>query len=408
MLFADGRFLKSVPKIADFGVAKIAYGKWEAQVQSGLTVTGDLLGTPSYMAPEQAAPSGAPVGPATDIYALGAILYELLTGRPPFKGETLLDTVLQVLHSESVSVTDLQPNVPRDLETICLKCLRKDPHHRYDSASELADDLQSFLRDEPIKARPRGTVDKAWRWIRDHPVPSGLVAAGLLTPIVALVTLSLLSARLVRSSALESAGQQAELLELANNQYSLIVQRVEQANFPVNKMVPPTPNTVPLSIPATFLHDVGEELSHDSRTGIQVRQYSDYPFPWRTNGGPNDDFEREALVRLRQSKGQETVHEFTEIDGQPVVRYAQARIMKQSCVDCHNTHPVSTRKDWQVGDVRGVLEIIRPLKNDKARVRQALQLTLLLSATGSGLLLLGSVLAVWASRRRTQGGSRPE
>ena len=172
-------------------------------------------------------------------------------------------------------------------------------------------------------------------------MPSGLVAAGVLTPIVALIILSLLSARLVRSSALESAAQQAELLEHANNQYSLIVQRVEQAHYPVNKMVPPTPNTVPLSIPATFLHDVGEELHQDSKTGIQVRQYSDYPFPWRIDGGPHDDFEREALLRLRQSNGQETVHDFTEIDGEPVVRYAQARIMKQSCVDCHNTHPLS-------------------------------------------------------------------
>ena len=112
----------------------------------------------------------------------------------------------------------------------------------------------------------------------------------------------------------------------------------------------------------------------------------------------------EALLRLRQSNGQETVHDFTEIDGEPVVRYAQARIMKQSCVDCHNTHPQSTRKGWKVGDVRGVLEIIRPLKNDEARVTQALQLTLLLSAVGSGLLLLGSVFAVWAKRRRTEGG----
>jgi eukaryotic-like serine/threonine-protein kinase len=398
-----GSVLKSVPKIADFGVAKCADGEREAQFHRGLTVTGDLLGTPSYMAPEQAAPMGPPVGPAADIYALGAILYELLTGRPPFKGETPLDTILQVLHNEPVSVTGLQPNVPRDLETICLKCLRKEPRHRYQSASELADDLQSFLRGEPIKARPRGTVENVWRWIREHPAPSGLVAAGVLTPIVALVILSLLSARLVRSSALESAAQQADLLEHATNQYSEIVQRVEQAHYLVNKMVPPTPDTVPLSIPATFLHDVGEELHRDSRTGIQVRQYSDYPFPWRIGGGPHDDFEREALVRLRQTGGQETAHDFTEIDGEPVVRYAQARIMKQSCVDCHNTHPLSNRKDWKVGDVRGVLEIIRPLKNDEARVTQALQLTLLLSAIGSGLLLFGSALAVWARRRRVDG-----
>jgi len=183
------------------------------------------------------------------------------------------------------------------------------------------------------------------------------------------------------------------------------VQRVEQADYTVNKMVPPTPGTVPLSIPATFLHDVGEELRQDSKTGIQVRQYSDYPFPWRTNGGPHDDFEREALLRLRESNGKATVHDFTEIDSEPVVRYAQARIMKQSCVDCHNTHPMSTRKNWKVGDVRGVLEIIRPLKNDQARVSQALQLTLLLSVIGSGLLLSGSLLAVLAKHRRSEGGS---
>jgi eukaryotic-like serine/threonine-protein kinase len=402
---AESGVLKAIPKIADFGVAKCANGDWKAQPHSSLTVTGDLLGTPSYMSHEQAAPKGPPIGPAADIYALGAILYELLTGRPPFKGETPLDTLLQVLHSEPVSVTDLQPNVPRDLETICHKCLRKEPRHRYHTASELADDIQNFLCGEPIKARPMGTVEKVWRWIRNHPAPSGLVAAGVLTPIVALIVLSLLSARLVRSSALESAAQQAELLEHANNQYSLIVQRVEQAHYPVNKMVPPMPDTVPLSIPATFLHDVGEELRQDSKTGIQIRQYSDYPFPWRTNGGPHDDFEREALLRLRQTNGQATVHDFTEFDGEPVVRYAQARIMKQSCVDCHNTHPLSNRKDWKVGDVRGVLEIIRPLKNDETRVTQALELTLLLSAIGSVLLLLGSVLAIWAKRRRIERSS---
>src|SRR5262249_1394918 len=161
------------------------------------------------------------------------------------------------------------------------------------------------------------------------------------------------SARLVRSSALESAAQQAELLEEATREYSRNVQRVEEAKYPVNKTVPPTPNTVPLSIPATFLHDIGERLPPTRTTHAKLRQASDDPLPWRTDGGPRDDFEREALRRLRESKGQETVHEFTEIDGQRVVRYAQARVMERTCVECHNTHPQSRRKDWQVGDVRG-------------------------------------------------------
>jgi serine/threonine protein kinase len=388
------------PKITDFGVAKWAGGAGEAPDLRGPTVTGELLGTPNYMAPEQAMVPRQPVGPAADVYALGAILYELLTGRPPFTGETPLATVAQVLHNEPVSVVSLQPNVPRELETICLKCLRKEPRQRYGGALELAEDLQRFLRDEPIRARPVGAVEKLWRWVLRHPVPAGLLAAGLLAPAVALITISLLSARLVRSTALEGAAQQAELLEEATREYSRIVRRVEEASFPVNKTVPPTAGKVPLSIPATFLHDVGQQLGLAGRTGVKVRQYSDYPFPWRTDGGPRDGFEREALRRLRRSKGREAVHEFTEVGGQPVVRYAQARVMERSCVECHSTHPQSPRKDWQVGDVRGVLEIIRPLDKDEARVGEALRLALLMSAVASSLLLVGSMLLVGAGRRR--------
>jgi serine/threonine protein kinase len=391
------------PKITDFGVARCADG--DGEMQRDPTVTGEILGTPSYMAPEQAATPRQPVGPAADVYALGAILYELLTGRPPFRGEAPLETVFQVLHTEPVSVTGLQPNVPRDLETICLKCLRKEPHRRYGSALELAEEIQRFLRNEPIRARPVRAVERLWRWARHHPLPAGLLTAGLLAPLVALTALSLLSARLVRANALESAAQQAELLEEATREYSRNVQRVEKANFPVNKTVPPEPGTVPLSIPATFLHDVGEQLGQTGRTGVQVRQYSDYPFPWRTDGGPRDAFEREALLRLRQSKGQETAYEFTEIGGQRVVRYAQARVMDRSCVECHNTHPQSSRRDWREGDVRGVLEIIRPLDNDEARVGGAVRLALLLSAVVSCLLIGGSVLAVRASRPRSQPGA---
>src|SRR5262249_51963412 len=117
------RLVSLVPKITDFGLAKCAGGDSDAPDLPGPTVTGEVLGTPIYMAPEQAMVPRRPVGPAADVYALGAILYELLTGRPPFTGESPLATVLQVLHNDPVPVTSLQPSVPRDLETICLKCL---------------------------------------------------------------------------------------------------------------------------------------------------------------------------------------------------------------------------------------------------------------------------------------------
>jgi tetratricopeptide (TPR) repeat protein/predicted Ser/Thr protein kinase len=165
LLAADG-----TPKITDFGLAKLL------DEAAGPTGTGDVMGTPSYMAPEQTGQQGQPIGAATDVYALGAILYELLTGRPPFKGTTVLDTVFQVVHQEPVPPRRLQPQVPRDLETVCLKCLQKEPAKRYAGAGALADDLGRFLQDEPVRARPVGPWERAVKWARRQPALAGLVA----------------------------------------------------------------------------------------------------------------------------------------------------------------------------------------------------------------------------------------
>ena len=144
-----------IPKITDFGLAKVADS-------AGPTVTGDVLGTPSYMAPEQA--TGQPAGPFTDVYALGAILYECLTGRPPFRAQTVLDIIQQVVNDEPVTPHRLQRGVPADLATICLKCLEKRPARRYPSALELAEDLGRFRAGEPIKARSVGLGGRFIRW----------------------------------------------------------------------------------------------------------------------------------------------------------------------------------------------------------------------------------------------------
>jgi WD40 repeat protein/serine/threonine protein kinase len=161
------------PKITDFGLAK------QLDDDSGRTREGDVMGTPSYMAPEQAAGDLRAIGPACDVYALGAILYECLTGRPPFKAATLWETLEQVRHRDPVPPAQLQPRVPRDLETICLKCLQKDPARRYLSAAALADDLRRYLDDQPILARPVGIVERAVKWARRRPAVAALLAVVL-------------------------------------------------------------------------------------------------------------------------------------------------------------------------------------------------------------------------------------
>ena len=161
-----------IPKITDFGLAK----KLD---QAGLTQTGAVMGTPSYMAPEQAE-GKKEIGPAADIYALGSILYECLTGRPPFKAASLYDTMMQVIHQEPVSPRQLNAQVPIDLETISLKCLQKDPAKRYASCQELADDLRRWQNGEAIQARRQGLGERLGRWVRKNPVVAGLSAAILL------------------------------------------------------------------------------------------------------------------------------------------------------------------------------------------------------------------------------------
>ena len=172
------------PKITDFGLARRMDGEHD------LTWTGTPIGTPSYMAPEQADGMSRPIGPAVDIYALGAILYELLTGRPPLRAATAAETMLQVISQEPVPPSRLNPNVPRDLETICLKCLHKDPQRRYATAAALAEDLNRFQGGESILARPAGAPERIGRWIRRHRTESVMLAVSLLL-LAALVAGSL-------------------------------------------------------------------------------------------------------------------------------------------------------------------------------------------------------------------------
>jgi serine/threonine-protein kinase len=178
LLTTDG-----TPKISDFGLAR------QLEQAAGLTLTGTPVGTPSYMSPEQARGDSHSLGPPVDIYALGALLYELLTGRPPFRGESSSATLRQVISQEPVPPKRLNAGVPRDLETICLKCLQKDPRARYAAATDLRDDVRRFLRNEPIVARPTSLPGRILRWTRRNPTGAALAATSVLFTTILIAVL---------------------------------------------------------------------------------------------------------------------------------------------------------------------------------------------------------------------------
>jgi WD40 repeat protein len=224
LLAADG-----TPKVTDFGLAK----KLDAR---GVTLPGVVMGTPSYMAPEQASGAGQELGPAVDVYALGAILYECLTGRPPYRAATVLDTLRQVVSEEPVPPRQLNAQVPRDLETVCMKCLQKEAAKRYVSAAALADDLGRFVRGEPILARPVGRLERGVKWARREPRVAGLLAAVLGVLAVGATVSTVLAVREseARSQADQDAQKAREKKEEARfNQYvaqMTLVQREYEAN----------------------------------------------------------------------------------------------------------------------------------------------------------------------------------
>jgi serine/threonine protein kinase len=171
---------KGEPHLTDFGLARLV------ETESTVTRTLEVLGTPSYMAPEQAAGNNAQLTSATDVYGLGAVLYQLLTGHPPFAGATTYETVRMVLETAPRQPRLYNPTVDRDLETICLKCLEKEPARRYGSAQDLAEDIERFLRNEPIRSRRSSRLEHAWRWCKRKPLVASLIAALIMVVAIGL------------------------------------------------------------------------------------------------------------------------------------------------------------------------------------------------------------------------------
>ncbi len=222
----------STPKISDFGLAKLLESGADA------TLSGVVLGTPSYMAPEQVHGSPGGVTPAIDVYALGAILYEMLSGHPPFKGSSPLSTLEQVTTQEPLPPGRFQRHLPKDLETICLKCLKKDPRRRYASARELAEDLRRFLDGKPILARPASSLETLWKWARRRPSAATALGSAVMAILLMIGGGAYYNARL-RAAAKEADDHARTAL----HQRNLALKAINELIFNVQEELDETPAT---------------------------------------------------------------------------------------------------------------------------------------------------------------------
>ncbi|MCO6047567.1 protein kinase [Aeoliella sp. ICT_H6.2] len=392
-------------KLIDFGIAKLTAPELGGETAAP-TATQQRAMTPEYASPEQL--RGDSLTTATDVFSLGVLLYELLTGRRPQdvsdtqrsteepstdfrefprpssvvlrdrtkKGGDTTTTAGNIAAARNTSPRGLRDQLRGDLDNMVGKSLRAEPKRRYASAGQLAADIERYLTGEPIVARPLSGAERLWRTCRRNPVGVSILAGVLAATLFGLAYLTHLSTSLVKRGALASAEQQANMLLHGHKYYTNVLDELKHASPEAAADLKP---------PATFTIELFEYLSKNkARSGTQARLLSRYPFRNRQDRPGLDDFENAALDTF--DAGETTnYHEFRNDNGEPTLRYALAMKMQQSCVDCHNSHSDSMKKDWQVGQVRGMIEVIRPLSDDVERTRTGLRGALL----WTGFFLVG-------------------
>lgn len=405
-----------VPKLIDFGIAKLTAPELGTETLTPTAPEGRFM-TLEYASPEQA--RGDPLTTASDVYSLGVVLYELLAGRRPYSLDEMSDTervrvicdedplvpsrALTRAHADTGEIevrrnttrAKLRKRLAGDLDNIILRALRKEPQRRYGTAKGLSDDLARYLDGVPVEARAIGPMEAAFRWCRRNPTPAALLMTVLLTLGGGSWHLSRLADKLVHGSAIDGAALEAQTLSIVQDFYAKVVVAKVRGLVPVTHRYTSVRGAIP--VPASFMIDLGEDIRKSKITNMSARLYSDFPFRNREDGGPRDAFEQAALRQLRWTPDR-PFYRFETYNGRPALRFATARIMKKSCVNCHNRHPDSTRKDWKVGDVRGVLEIVRPLDADIARTRKRLGDTFFYMLGISLLLVLVAAFRLRARR----------